>query len=220
MARIISPLPEPERDSFISTARNAGSGFTSLIRNVASSIFDAIAKPSGDFRQASLPISTPIPTSTPATQYNLDNYTQAITEGYKHWGDLPAARFAQIFAQEAQKYPVLKKYPFLLPAIALLETSGGKNVTYPKNILNWGIRPQAKGLFSPQSEEEVIQKAASGIGQRFSYYENFRKSGNLTELANVYAPIADNPESGGEIYANRLKEVMDIFEQALKKNKR
>ena len=151
--------------------------------------------------------STPTPTPTP----EWEPIKKSMEKGWQNWNNPPASAYTQIMAEESLKYPILKKYPFLLPAISILETSGGKNITYPNNLLNWGIIPQKKGQFTPKSFEEVISKAASGIGERMPYYKEFRETGNLEDLAEVYAPIEQNPETGGKIYAQRLKDIMDVF---------
>ena len=98
-------------------------------------------------------------------------------------------------------------------------------MTYTNNPLNWAIQAQKKGIYSPESYEQVIRDAMSGIGGRTtergftpdqirtaSYYDPFRSSMNLSDLANVYAPTSDNPEHGGEVYARNLQEVMGILQ--------
>lgn len=173
-----------------------------------------------------------------------EDYKQAIEEGYKNWGpDMPMAKFASIMAEAPLKYPIFKKYPFLLPAIALKESSGGKpydpvtktGVTHKNNPLNWGVKSQISKTYNPKSFEQNIYDAMSGIGGResesdwqekysptqistSSKYEAFRKSGDLLDLANTYAPLGDNPETGGLYYVKSLKEIMDVFESKLKKS--
>ena len=142
------------------------------------------------------------------------DYKKAIEEGFKHWGDVPASKYADKFVEAINKYPIFKQYPFMLPALSILETSGGAKMKQEHNILNWGIH-LPKGYFNPQSPKEVIDKAASGIASRMPYYDQFRKSGDLLDFANVYAPLTDNPETGGHVYAQNLKSVMDEFAKYL-----
>ena len=207
---VISPLPEPDRGGILSNLTRAAT-------DLFSGITRKIQGPFGQENPPSAVVPSPRPTVKPAVKHSVDDYSAAIQKGFSHWGDVPAAKYAKVFAEESSKYPIFQKYPFLLPAISILETSAGKNVTYKNNLLNWGIKPQKQGLFSPQSMEEVIQKAASGISGRTPYYKKFLETGNLSDLANVYAPESDNPGTGGEVYAKKLQEIMDIFEQALQR---
>lgn len=144
-----------------------------------------------------------------------EQIAQAITEGFKNWGSPPAATLAAEFAKTRQEGPIFEKYPFLAPAVSILESSGGKYQKQPNNLLNWGIN-LPKGYFNPKSPEEVIQKMASGIARRSPAFGQFRKTLDLEDLAKNYAPESDNPGTGGSTYANNLKKVMEIFQSKLK----
>lgn len=156
----------------------------------------------------------------PVGPQQQDYYPQAIQEGFNYYGS-NLGQYADVFSR-APKYDIFQKYPFLLPAIAIAETSGGKNVTYPNNILNWGIRPQASGDYTPESPQRVIMDAMSGIGGRTAeegftpeqirtsnYYEPFRKDQDLRTFAYIHTPPGENDT---EKYINDLIAIMSIFQ--------
>ena len=155
------------------------------------------------------PLAAQQPTPTPTPTVNP--YLGAIEKGLGHWGG--DTSIAPMFAESINKYDIYKQYPFLLPAISILETGGGnpEKIKQTHNILNWGIN-LPKGWFEPQSKKEVIEKTASGIAERMAGFEKFRETRNLEDLANVYAPEVDNPLTGGKKYAKNLKKVMDVFQ--------
>ena len=116
--------------------------------------------------------------------------------------DLPAMDYIPLFMEAMKMYPMFAQNPYLLPQMSILESSGGQNVTRPNNPLNWGARVQAEGGFSPESFEESIMKAITGMGERFDYYEPFRQDRPLTDeeimaFAQVYEPA--NAGYGGNL---------------------
>lgn len=113
----------------------------------------------------------------------------AVKRFFKAYGSPFADPVSKSFILEAEKYPITKRYPYLMPAISVLESSAGKKMTYPNNPLNWGIK---EPTFQPESVFETINKATSGIGQRFPQYQKFRETGDLSDLTSVYAPPSDN----------------------------
>lgn len=167
-----------------------------------------------------VPQATPIPTQAPGG--DRQKMIDAYTEGFKHWGSPPAATLSALMVDEAQKYPIFQKYPWLPAALTILESGGGKNLTKREdvspahrqfNLTNWGVNlPQ--GYYEPTGPEDVLQKTISGIGSRMGAYEPFRTSGNLQDFANVYAPSSDNPGTGGSDYARNAQSIMDIFQKA------
>jgi len=144
----------------------------------------------------------------------------AIRKGLIEYGANPRlVEFAPLFAQAAQKYPIFAKNPFLLPQIAILETSGGRNITRPNNPLNWGARVQATGNYNPLSWQESINDAITAIGgdplrgpagstrqKQTTYYQPFRESGDLKTFANIYEP--DNGD-----YYDALVKGLPLFEK-------
>lgn len=144
-------------------------------------------------------------------QLNEQAYRYAIDNGFKNWGEnLPASKYSDNYLANLKKYPIYQKNPFMFPSMTLLETAGGEKLAKANNPLNWGIYQDE---FQPQSFEEVFDKAASGIAERFPIYQEFRDSGNLYDMAKYYAPDSDNPGTGGQNYVNNLESVMNVFKK-------
>lgn len=137
----------------------------------------------------------PSPTPTP-------DYEKAIKGFMTDYG-APAATLSADFVKEGQKYPITRKYPYLVPSLSINETSGGKNVTFPNNITNWGIKEPS---FQPTSPQQVIERTTSGIGKRAPFYEDFRNTGNLEDFAAHYAPPGEN---NTKKYVENLKSLME-----------
>lgn len=150
-------------------------------------------------------LATPAPMPAPAP---APDYLGTMEKTFEEYGASPEQKALEIMAGAPERYDIFKKYPYLLPALAVTETSAGKNinVNYPYNILNWGIYPQKKGLFNPQSQAEVVEKALTGIGERMGAYEPFRRTGELEGFANIYAPPTENID-----YFRKLKMAMELF---------
>jgi hypothetical protein len=158
--------------------------------------------------------------SQPTTTDDIKN---AIIKGLEEYGAASELiGFADKFAQATERYPIFKKYPFLLPQIAIAETSGGKYVTRENNPLNWGARSQVAGFYSPQSWEQSIEDAITAIGgeenrgpkgsnrqRQTEYYKKFRETGNLKDFTDVYEP------ANGDYY-NIISKGMPLFEKYLK----
>lgn len=142
------------------------------------------------------PTLTPTPTRALPKPTNMKNaeLAEKIRKGFIKYGgeNLPVATLAASFADETMKYPILKRYPYLLPSIALKETSGGKHQAYKHNPMNYGIYLQQAGQFNPESPEEVIMKSARAIGGEQSLYNKFQETGNLDDFINTYAPPVEN----------------------------
>ena len=107
--------------------------------------------------------------------------------------DVPALDYIPYFMKAMEMYPMFANNPYLLAQIAILESSGGQNITRANNPLNWGARLQAKGEYNPASNEESIMRAITGMGERLPYYEQFRQDRPLTDeeimqFAGVYEP--------------------------------
>jgi hypothetical protein len=139
------------------------------------------------------------------------SYKKAYDKFYADRGNPPISKYTELMAKLVTENPTLKRNPGVIAGIPILESSGGKNVTYENNPVNWGIQVQKKGGFSPASWEETISKMATGIDNRQKDYTEgqgltkFRKTGDLKALASWYAPSSDNPEYGGDVYAGHLE---------------
>lgn len=151
------------------------------------------------------------PTATP-TPSKEDVLYQQLLEGFGRYGATPSAEAVRVMAQAPQQYPnTFGKNPYLLPAMSIIETGAGKNITRPKNVenpqnlLNWGIYAD----FEPKNQAESVEKAMTGIGERMPYYQPFRESGNVQDFAKVYAP----PSDGNDEYLSKLKQAQSYFDQ-------
>lgn len=147
--------------------------------------------------------SVPTPPQPSPTPQPTD-IEQNIRNGFARYGggQVPQSIEPYIgqFAQAAQQYPLFQRNPYLLPSIAILETSAGQNVTRPNNLLNWGITlPENNQVFSQMNPSQVLDRAISGLGQRSPYYEPFRSSDQFDPhaFAKVYEPA--NPSYGANL---------------------
>ncbi len=158
--------------------------------------------------QTRAPIAS-MTTPTPAPDIDVG---ERIRRGLVRYGgeDLPALKYLPHFTEATKKYPMFQHNPYLLPQMTILETSGGRNITRPNNLLNWGISfPGNNQAFSKMKAEDVLNTAISGLGERSPYYKKFRQSRPLTreeveEFARTYEPA--NPD-----YGRSLWEGMETF---------
>ena len=210
--RVISPIPEAAQPSFFDT-----------LKQKAMQVWNNYANPEPikfTFQQPT-PTSSPTPTASPSRQA----YQQAIEKGFENWGSPPAATLAGTYALAPESAPIFQKYPFLLPAQSLAETSGGAKQAVQNNPQNWGLYAQKAGQYNPSSPEQVIKDAMSAIGGTRSaetanpdqlrtqnYYQDFRNSGDLADFAKNYAPPTENDTAK---YVQDLLAIMSVFEQAL-----
>lgn len=190
----------------------------------------------------SRPTATPMPTATPTPtsgpkKPTREDYIRAMQSVIPELGQntpLPVGQYADYIYDTTSKYPIFQKYPFLPIAQSILESSGFQNYSEPKRAL--GFAPYVK-TYNPTDLRQVILDYASAIGGRnqseeqvnypnewrsrmstSSNYEPFRQSGDLSALANIYAPESDNQGTGGNIYAQRLQWIMDRYQDALNKS--
>jgi len=136
--------------------------------------------------------ATPTPTPIP--------YEEIIKSGFEKYGNPPAAKYTPYFAEAIKKYPVIEKNPYLLPALSIVETSGGKNITYPENLFNWGKQKMP-------SVPYVIDRVAKGISED-PRYAKFRETGRIEDLARIYAPQRENPN-----FLKNLIWALNLFQQ-------
>jgi len=105
---------------------------------------------------ASRPTPAPAIPQQPVEQKNQQDYTDYIRSGLEKYSggqaggkSLPIEKYIPTFNEAAQEYEIFAKYPWLLPAISILESSGGLNVTRKNNPLNRAARIQKQGGYEP-----------------------------------------------------------------------
>lgn len=151
------------------------------------------------------PFVTKIPTPT-ATPTPTPDVLGAINKGFQEYGgnDLPVATLSGTFKTAAEQNNL---DPYLLPAVSILETGGGKKQAFNNNPINWGIYEPS---FQPKTPAETINKAASGVGtgRAFPVYEDYRQSGNVKDFVNHYAPPSENDSAR---YMENLQRLMEMF---------
>lgn len=145
----------------------------------------------------------PVPTSivpprmeTPEAQTISPDSKVDIPSAINFYGgkDAPLHEYSQQLSKATEDYEFFEDNPYLLPVIAHLETSSGKNITRPNNLLNWGINfPGNNEAFAKMTVEQVLDRAISGLGERSDIYERFRTGKPLTDeeivdFANTYEP--------------------------------
>jgi len=156
------------------------------------------------------------PTQAPQRQVLGAQTTPDVTEeqirrGWDKYGDgnAPAATMSATFAEVANQYPVLKKHPGLLPAMAMKETSGGK-APNQKNWFNWGVHNDD---YQESDPDKVIRSVAKALGSDESnsshYYKKFRETEDIGDMLNRYAPPGENDTA---LYHKQLLDWMKMFQ--------
>lgn len=174
---------------------------------------------------------TPPPPPTTVNGYTQDEIQRAIEEGFKNWGNPPAATMSAQMAAIPFNDPfyATPDRMFMIPSIPVKESGGGKNLPGPFisgkpvsnanrqfNYFGWNVTAKPED-WTPTSPIDVMNHVASGISGRVPYYQKFRETGNLNDFANVYAPLSENPTTGGPYYAQSLKDIMGVFNSKLPK---
>lgn len=160
--------------------------------------------------QENLPSPTTLPSPTPTPTPTEQEYYDKFLEGFGNYNATPSAEAVKTMASAPSRYEIYGEYPYLLPALSIIETSAGQNITRPKNVenpqnlLNWGSYTD----FIPKSQAESVEKALTGIGERMPYYEDFRKSKKLEDFVKSYAPASD----GNQGYLENLIKSMQYFD--------
>lgn len=130
-------------------------------------------------------------------------------------GNVPAVKLSDVFGEIGAEYPFFKDNPYLLPQISILETTGGKHVTYPNNYVNYGIRDaNINNIFRNTTPDDVLRRTAREIGETGNVYKRFRTGAPLTEeqiadFINTYAPPHEN---NTQAYIQNLIKGMQYFQ--------
>lgn len=176
-------------------------------------------------------IQPAMPTTISQTQGNLDfkeleRKMRAGLRAYNNGQPLPIEEHIPTFIQASQKYPVFTKHPYLLPAVSLVETSGGKNWQLYHNPLSWAARVQMAGNYNPASSAQSINDMITAVGgdqnrgagypaeiaasrvNQIRPYQKFRDSGNLQDFTTTYETPDSNPN-----YHRDVSNFIQMFEK-------
>jgi len=179
-------------------------------------------KSSVSFNPTPTPTTTQVQNIVPTTSNEVvepnnaidyDEIERKIRTGLIKYGgeDLPAIKQIPIMMEAIKKHDLFRNNPYLIPQQAILETSGGKNISYPNNLINYGIRSEdINKLFEQVGIDEALQRSAKEMGETGQVYKRFRTGKPLTEqeleeYAKQYEPT--NPQ-----YYHNLKEGLKYFE--------
>ena len=158
---------------------------------------------------------------------NDQEIERKIRAGFREYNkgqELPMEKYIPQLLEATKRYDIFKKYPYLIPAVSLNETSGGKNYTNLKNPVSWGAR--IKDVYQPQSPEQAIEDMMTAVGgdpnrgagfdpktaanrmRTAEYYRKFRESGDLKDFSETFEPATNNPE-----YYQNLINFIQMFER-------
>ena len=210
--KMVSPVPDstptPTPDPWIAKGFTK-TGPNSYSKNLSSSSMMATPTPS--------PAQPQILGNQAPDNMDLARKLQAGFAEYLHGTQdqgkmTPILDYLPQFIQAAQKYPFLKNNPYLAPAISILETSAGRNITRPNNLLNWAINyPGNNEAFAQMTMKSVLDRALSGLGERDPNYTSFRTGKPMTPdeimgFANKYEPANGS-------YGPNLQQMIQTFER-------
>ena len=116
--------------------------------------------------------------------------------------DAPLHKYSHVIEEAIGKYPLFKNNPYLIPVVSHLETSSGRNITRPNNLINYGIRSEKiNELFGKVGIEDALRRSLKEIGSTGTVYKKFDTGKPLTdeeilEFAKTYEPAnPDYPEN-------------------------
>lgn len=169
--------------------------------------------------------ASPSPTPTPAPQaqspQDLAIIEQNIRRRLENYGNqtrgegstVPLIDYIPQMMEAIEQYDFWRNNPYLLAQIPILETSGGRNVTRPNNIANWGINvPGNNEIFAEMTKPDVFSRFISGMGERSSIYDQFRTGQPLTDEQILELAATYTPDAG---YGTNLLQGIRQFEQGL-----
>lgn len=157
-------------------------------------------------------------TASPGSgSFNRDEIANRIRQGFTgQVGKVPALDYVDNFVNAAQNYPMFRENPYLLPQIAIMETTGGKYISpnHANNILSYGVgNPNIEKIFAGTDIGDVIDRTAREIGQTGSVYAKYRTGKPLTdqELADFITTYAPPHENNTAAYIDGLLKGIKYF---------
>lgn len=146
-------------------------------------------------------------------QNNPANIENTLRQGLTNYGgkNLPMLNYLPEVVNATNQYDLFKNNPYLIPAISIAETSGGRNITRPNNLINYGVRDSnINNIFSEVGPREALRRSLKEIGGTGKVYDKYRtgkplSDTELQDFANTYEPMNKD-------YYNNLKKAMKYFE--------
>ena len=128
-------------------------------------------------------IPSPSPVPTP------DSRSNKLSEFFRRY-ESPLEFYAKDFVEVADKAEIDYK---ILPAIAMVESSGGKNTPScaPFNPFGWSSSTSPCGFWRFSTFDEAIRQVAERI-TTLPYYAEFKETGSVEKLAEYYNPSEKN----------------------------
>lgn len=127
-----------------------------------------------------------------------------IKEAINFYGgeNAPLHKYENVISEAVEKYDLFRNNPYLIPVISHLETSSGRNITRPNNLINYGIRSEKiNELFKKVGVEEALRRSLKEMAETGTVYKKFNTGKPLTdeeiiEFAKIYEPENDSyPEN-------------------------
>lgn len=145
-----------------------------------------------------IPKSERVPTPTPKRDTRID----AVHDFFAHYNS-PLAEDAQTFVQVADEVQIDYR---ILPAIAMVESTGGKFTPScaPYNVFGWTSLTSPCGFYRFSSYSEGIRIVAQKITGD-NAYADFRATGSASELAKVYNVRPDDWSAKLSYFMGRIK---------------
>lgn len=131
---------------------------------------------------------------------------------YSRGEPLPMQDYVPNFVDAASKYDLFRYNPYLMPSVGINETSGGKNITFDNNLINYGIKfPKINAEFKATTMDDALNRSLKEMGQTGQVYKRFRTGKPLTDeelldFANTYEPTNGS-------YYNQIKGQIGAFER-------
>jgi hypothetical protein len=173
---------------------------------------------------SSMPSSSPLPTPMAGAPVDLESRIRAGYRKYSGGKEVPMEKNIPLLVEAAKKYPIFQQNPYLIPAVSLVETSGGQNWKLNNNPLSWAARVQQAGNYKPQSDSQSIMDMITAVGgdaergkgydpetaktrqAQTAPYEKFRKSNDLKDFATTYE------DAGNLKYYPALMDAIKLFQ--------
>lgn len=225
--------------------------FRNKIENILSSLTGrlpiqrAVQQPQSNIRGTPDDIKITYGKSTSSSPQNFERAirTQPVNEGeierkirsgfkeYSKGEKLPIEEHIPTMVAATRRYPIFQKYPYLIPAVSIVETSGGRNYQLYNNPLSWAARVQVAGGYNPKSVQESIEDFITAVGGDASrasgggrylpgseiyesrkrqpeIYKPFRETGDVRTFAKTYETPQSNPN-----YERDLLNFIQMFER-------